>query len=68
MDDRMKNRTNSYAFVGVNIIPMDSLRIMEDQTVLIRNGIIEKIGNKNEVKIPDSIKIIEGQNKYLMPG
>ncbi len=68
MDGRMKNRNDSHAFVGVNVIPMDSLRILEDQTVIIRNRIIEKIGNKNEVNIPDSIKIIEGQNKYLMPG
>ena len=48
MDGRMKNRNDSYAFVDVNVIPMESLRILEDQTVIIRNGIIEKI---EEMKI-----------------
>jgi imidazolonepropionase-like amidohydrolase len=38
------------AFVGVNVIPMDKERVLRDQTVIIKDGLIEKIGdgeNKN---------------------
>ncbi|MEE8078347.1 MAG: hypothetical protein V3T18_05065, partial [Pseudomonadales bacterium] len=30
----------SFAIVGVNVIPMDEERILEDQTVIVSNGVI----------------------------
>src|SRR5689334_13814641 len=56
------------AFVGVNVVPMDRERILENQTVLVRDGRIQKIGAANKVKIPADALRIEGQGKYLMPG
>jgi len=56
------------AFVNVTVIPMDSERVMEDQTVIVRDGIIEMIGNSEQVQVPDDAMTVEGQGKYLMPG
>lgn len=56
------------AFVDVNVVPMDSERVLERQTVLVQDGIIAKIGLLSEVSVPDGTTIIEGKGRYLMPG
>jgi len=45
---------------------MDKERVLQNQTVLIRDGIIVKIGSK--VKVPKDAQIIDGRGKYLIPG
>jgi hypothetical protein len=37
-------------------------------TVLIKDNIIEKVGNSSSIKIPAGYKVIDGTNKFLMPG
>ena len=54
------------AFTNVNVIPMDKERVLRNQTVLVKNGIIEKIGEK--VKIPKGAQVIDASGKYLIPG
>ena len=54
------------AFTNVNVVPMDRERVLPNQTVLVKNGIIEKIGEK--VKIPKDARIIDAAGKYLIPG
>src|SRR5215218_5586979 len=56
------------AFVGVNVIPMDRERVLNDQTVIVRNGVIAEIGNAAKVKIPGDAVRIDGKGKYLIPG
>ena len=56
------------AFVDVNVIPMDSERIIEQQTVLVREGQIEMVGPLLEVQVPEGAVIIKGKGRYLMPG
>jgi imidazolonepropionase-like amidohydrolase len=56
----------SVAFVGVNVIPMDRERVLENQTVLVKNGVIAEIGRS--VKIPREAVRIEARGKYLIPG
>jgi imidazolonepropionase-like amidohydrolase len=56
------------AFVGVNVVPMDSERVVEGQTVLVEAGHIAAFGPSNDVPIPDGATRIDGAGKYLMPG
>jgi imidazolonepropionase-like amidohydrolase len=56
------------AFVNVNVVPMDRERVIENQTVIVRNGRIAEIGPANKVKVPDGATRVEGAGKYLMPG
>ena len=56
------------AFVGVNVVPMDSDRIVENQTVLVENGRIAAFGPAGEVEVPEGATRIDGAGKYLMPG
>jgi imidazolonepropionase-like amidohydrolase len=53
---------------NVNLVPMDSNRIIETQDLLIQNGKIVAFGKTGSVKFNASTLIIEGKGKYLMPG
>ncbi len=59
-------QSQTVAFINVNVIPMDKERVLKDQTVLIKNGVIAEIGKK--VKIPKDAQIINAWGKYLIPG
>lgn len=56
------------AFDNVNLIPMDRERVVENQTVIVRDGLIAAIGNSDQVSIPDGALVIDGRGQYLMPG
>ena len=54
------------AFTNVNVIPMDKERVLQNQTVLVKNGVIVEIAKK--VKIPKDAVRIDASGKYLIPG
>jgi imidazolonepropionase-like amidohydrolase len=54
------------AFVDVNVVPMDTERVLEHHTVLVRDGRIVAVGK--EVALPDDAVRIDGRGRYLMPG
>ena len=56
------------AFVHVNVIPMDTERVLENQTVLVQGERITAIGLAQEVALPDGAEVIEGKGAYLVPG
>jgi imidazolonepropionase-like amidohydrolase len=56
------------AFVNVNVLPMDHEGVFEGQTVLVRNGIIEAVGPPESVTLSPDTLIIDGRDRYLMPG
>lgn len=62
------NRAGSaYALTQVHVFTGLEARIMSDRTVLVRNGLIEKIISAED-SIPADYTIINGENNYLMPG
>lgn len=56
------------AFIGVNVIPMDRERMMTNQTVVVRNGVIAEIGDAKKVKVPKDATRVDAAGKYLIPG
>ena len=56
------------AFVGVNVIPMDRERVLANQTVIVRDGLIAEIGDAKKVKVPNGAIRVDGSGKYLIPG
>ncbi|HRK21084.1 MAG TPA: amidohydrolase family protein [Fimbriimonadaceae bacterium] len=61
-------QSTTTAFVGVNVIPMDRERVLSNQTVLIVDGKISRIGASAEVRVPAGAKAIDCKGKYLIPG
>ena len=56
------------AFVGVNVIPMDRERVLANQTVIVRDGVIAEIGDAKKVKVPSGAVRVDAAGKYLIPG
>lgn len=56
------------AFVNVNVVPMDSERVLEGQTVVVRDGRIEEVGPSGDVAVPDGALRVDAAGQYLMPG
>lgn len=56
------------AFIGVNVVPMDSERVIENQTVIVRGDRIAELGPSAKIKVPADALRIEAKGKYLMPG
>jgi hypothetical protein len=56
------------AFVGVNVLPMDSQRVLPAQTVIVNDGVITSVGPAAQAKVPAGAAVVDGRGKYLMPG
>jgi imidazolonepropionase-like amidohydrolase len=56
------------AFVHVNVLPMDRERVLEDHTVLIRDGVIQEVAPSHRVQVPAGSRVVEGTGKFLVPG
>jgi imidazolonepropionase-like amidohydrolase len=55
-------------FINVNVIPMDTDRMLADHVVIVENGLIKSVTPAAETIIPDDATIIDGQGGYLMSG
>jgi hypothetical protein len=45
----------------------DGSRILEDRTVIVRNGRISAMGARSKLKVPSGTRIVDGKGRYLMP-
>src|SRR5690606_24418586 len=52
----------------VHVIPMDTERVLENHTVIVRDGEIAEVGPASSTDIPADATVIEGNGRYLMPG
>jgi imidazolonepropionase-like amidohydrolase len=59
---------DAVAFVDVNVVPMDSERLLAHQTVVVSGGRILAVGPVDTTRVPTGAVRIEGQGRYLMPG
>ena len=58
----------SVVFENVTVIPMDSERVLEGQTVMIEDGHIANIRPGGELDIPADAHIVDGRGKFIIPG
>lgn len=56
------------AFVNVNVVPMSAETVMAQQTVVVSEGVIVALGPVDETPIPKGAKVIDGTDRFLMPG
>lgn len=60
------SRQQEIVIRSINVIPMDEERVLANQTVVINDGKITAMGTK--VTYSKNALIIDGKNKYLIPG
>jgi imidazolonepropionase-like amidohydrolase len=56
------------AFLNVNVLPMTSETVLREQTVIVSDGTIACIGAVGETPVPQGAEVIDGTDRYLMPG
>jgi imidazolonepropionase-like amidohydrolase len=56
------------AFVDVNVVPMDSERVLPHQNVVIRGDRIVAVGPADQTPVPRDAQRIDATGKWLMPG
>ncbi|MEO7804335.1 MAG: amidohydrolase family protein, partial [Actinomycetota bacterium] len=54
------------AIVGATVIPMDSERVVENQTVVIESGRIRSMGPTPQIDVTN-MRVVDGSGKYLLP-
>ena len=55
-------------FVNVNIVPMTTEIVLAGQTVIVARGKIANIGPVDFLPIPEDAQIVDGTDRFLMPG
>ena len=68
LPERLYTDQSVVAFENVHVVPMDTERVLENQTVIVENGMITEIGNQGMIEIPADAQRIQGRGRYLMPG
>lgn len=62
------NTSREIIITPVNVIPMDTERVLENQAVIVKSGVITYVGDAKSAKpAKDAIKV-DGKGKYVMPG
>ena len=56
------------AFVNVNVVPMISETVLAAQTVIVDDRKIVTIGDVDKIPITKGTVVIDGTDRYLMPG
>ncbi|MFB3065224.1 MAG: amidohydrolase family protein [Planctomycetota bacterium] len=56
------------AFVGVNVVPMSAAGVIENRTVLVKDGLIAALGRVGKTTLPEGTLEIDARGLYLMPG
>lgn len=62
------NSNREIIITPVSVIPMDTERVLDNQAVIVKNGVITYVGDaKNAKPSKDAIKV-DGKGKYIIPG
>jgi imidazolonepropionase-like amidohydrolase len=60
------SRQREIVFTSVNVVPMDTEEVLQNQMVLVKDGEISSIGKK--LKHSKDALVIDAKGKYLIPG
>jgi len=60
-------RVDRVAFLHANVLPMDTERVLSDQTVVVEGRTIVALGPSAQVKVPAGARRIDARGRYLLP-
>lgn len=58
----------AFAVVGVNVIPMDAEHVLENQVVVVEDGVVQSVSDTAATTLPADLAQIDGSGLFLMPG
>jgi adenine deaminase len=59
-------RAETVVFTNINVVPMDTQRVIPRTTVIVTDGVIASIGTR--AKLPAGTPVIDGRGASLIPG
>jgi imidazolonepropionase-like amidohydrolase len=62
------NARKEIVFKSVNVIPMDRERVLQNQTVIVKNGVITYLGDASKARPSADAIVVDGAGKYIIPG
>jgi imidazolonepropionase-like amidohydrolase len=62
------NSQRQIVFRNVNVIPMDTERLQENQTLIVKGGKITYIGSDAGARPETGALMVDGRRKYIIPG
>lgn len=60
--------SGAIAIVGVHVVTMESETVLDDQTVIVRDGRIVELGPRASIAVPAGAEQIDGSGRWLIPG
>lgn len=66
--DIPNSASRDIVFVSVNVVPMNKETVLQNQTVVVRNGRIAAFGDAGKIKYNKGALVIDAKGKYLIPG
>ena len=55
------------AIVGVRVVTMTSSAVLDDQTIVVRDGVVASMGPSATAQLPTDAVVIQGNGRYVMP-
>jgi imidazolonepropionase-like amidohydrolase len=62
------SRQQEIVFKSVNVVPMNEEKVLNDQTVVLRDRKIVYVGDAKGAKFSKNALVVDAKGKYLMPG
>jgi imidazolonepropionase-like amidohydrolase len=60
--------SQSIALVGATVLPMTGADALDNQTIIVADGVIQELGPASAVAIPETARVIDARTRYLIPG
>jgi len=62
------NSNREIIITPVSVIPMDTERVLDNQAVIVKNGIITYVGDARKARPSKDALRVDGTGKYIIPG
>jgi imidazolonepropionase-like amidohydrolase len=62
------SRADVTAFIGATLIDGTGGAPCADTVILVRDGRIAAVGNRNEIRIPPETRVVDASGKWIVPG
>lgn len=68
-EEQVEDRSfDSQAYVGVHVIDGRGKGILENMTIVVKDGMITGLGKKDDLVVSDQTEVLEADGKWVMPG